>query len=191
MENATRRPTTLCRAFEDYSSSRGGVLAAAQQAEALKHYELGQNWQLLLTLRVAQEHAAADKTLLAAIDAWTQRCCGALEEPLLRSVYIHKRRDSFHAHIYLKWPRDRARREGYEALLRRCWFELPQLRGHSSHNDYLFHCQHRETLTPAWGAYGIKGNTGSEAWIDDLSLAQHGWRRAIRNGKRFCQSTDK
>lgn len=191
MGNAQKQPTTRCRAFDQYNSTSGSTLAAAQQAEALRHFELGQGWQLLLTLRVPQQHAYADRTLLRAVASWITLCEAQLGERLRRSVYLHKRDDLYHAHIWSRYPRQPTTPEAHEHLLRCAWFASPALRGHHSQDPYLFHCQLRHQLAPGWGAYGVKRNTGAEAWIDDLSLPLHSWTRAIRNGSKYCAQHDK
>jgi hypothetical protein len=47
------------------------------------------------------------------------------------------------------------------------------------------------SLTLAFGAYGIKGNTGYTAWIDDLGLPVYGWKRGVHEGRSLAALTDK
>jgi len=75
-----------------------------------------------------------------------------------------------------------------------CWYLLGEMEGHDKHDlnpHFYYHARTRTSLTLAFGAYGIKGNTGYTAWIDDLGLPVYGWKRGVHEGRSLAALTDK
>lgn len=181
------------RTFDAYNNSDAKAQTAIEQAQSLAYNEVGQNWQFMLTLRLPKQNA--DRLLLQTLEDYfafleleLQKDVKRRKERVLRSVYVHRGGNDYHAHVYSKYPRNLGdwQKPLWELQLLKCWYKTSALRGHCATNaverSFLYHFQQRYTNTHRWGAYGIKQNTGDQAWIDDLSTLHYSMNRAIRNG---------
>lgn len=189
------------RQFKQYAAVPQSYALARKQADALAYNEMGQNWQYMLTLRVPQNEK--DRILLQTLEDFFNIAEAELQlarkrrrERIKRSVYIHSCVNDYHAHVYVKTPRGMQEWQDAAWLdsLLACWYKTSALSGHCATKDerrFLFHVQPRTSNTLAWGAYGIKSNTGHTAWIDDLTRLHIPQQKAYQKGRLLAGLTAK
>tara|TARA_R110002072_G_scaffold189146_2_gene345966 strand:- start:1231 stop:1815 length:585 start_codon:yes stop_codon:yes gene_type:complete len=186
------------RTFDAYSNSGANAEAARKQSESLIYNELGQRWQYMLTLRIPRQ--SSDRLLLQALEDYfvfleieLQKDIKRRRERVRRSVYVHTGQNDYHAHVYSKYPRSYldSQKDTWDLRLLECWYKTSALRGHCPTNiaerSFLFHHQPCVANIRSWAAYGIKNNTGNQAWIDDLSYLHHSMNNAIKKGVAQCR----
>jgi len=188
-------PASLKAQFSDYALDIS-TLAGRQQTRGLAFIELGQRWHFMLTLRLSNIDApnTYNSTKLLNSLKWyvdnvsnrTGKVRGR-QCPFYRSVYIHRKPDkSFHAHIYGKYPKG-GNFERFESVLEEEWVKLPLVgRNADEINFHLLPCE-RQSL--AWGKYGAyvskRKGTEATAFVGDLSLPHHNYKRAHWEGTRI------
>lgn len=190
------------RTFNAYCSGGGaGNVVAAKQAEYLKFNEFGQNWPFMLTLRVPIKNS--DRLLLQGLEDYFALLEDQLHlhlkrrsERVLRSVYLHKVDDTYHAHVFSKYPKGFSdwQKPIWEAELLQCWYKTPAVQRQDPDNieshKSLYNFRRRVTVKKGWGAYGIKNNSGNQAWIEDLSRLHISMGKAIRKGKILYEALE-
>ena len=175
--------------FSDYVATKN--LLSAQQANGVAACEIGQEWDFMLTLRLSNTTSknsrvctTNDAALIQHIDTYCNNLSQRIHKnSIIRSVYLHKLGDEFHAHVYSKYPL-RVNPSDWDITLRQEWFKLPLLQGADSLSDICFkqECKYSDSL--GWGIYGIKQNSGQTAWILDSSAFHKNMKQAYKRGVR-------
>jgi hypothetical protein len=204
--------------FSDYASKPSSLKAL--QCKGIAIAEVGQNWDFMLTLRLANQltsknakfdqNTADDRALLQHIATYMEQLerrtprMRRKPQAIRRSVYLHKLGDEYHAHIYCRYPLH-VSPQRWDIILGKEWFKLPRLKYANEGSIINFHQRHKEYESFRWGNYGIKGKeeeTDCEdtnerreywentVWIDDLSLLLKPLDKAVEAGKRFLANHD-
>jgi hypothetical protein len=199
--------------FSDYASKHSSLKTL--QSKGIAIAEVGQNWDFMLTLRLANQltsknakfaqNTADDRALLQHIATYMELLerrtprIRRRSQAILRSVYLHKLGNEFHAHIYAKYPLHVLPQQ-WDITLGKEWLKLPKVRGADTNKAINFHQLHKEYDSLRWGNYGIKGNVGKTdnettterhqyweetAWIDNLSHLPKPLDEAMAAGERF------
>ncbi|GAB5412419.1 MAG: hypothetical protein Cons2KO_00220 [Congregibacter sp.] len=175
--------------FSDYATY--STQLSSMQAEGIAVQEVGQEWDFMLTLRLSNTASTSDVActtndgaLLQHIDEYIHRLEQILQsQELLRSVYLHRLGDEYHAHMYSKYPL-RFEQAAWDAELKQKWYSLPLLQGANTQADINFQQQAKYTDSLEWGLYGIKENGAQTAWILDSSVFLRNFNQAYKRGSR-------
>lgn len=181
--------TTNRKRFRDYTTA--STKLSAQQAEGIGVQEVGQEWQFLLNVRLSNtasrngvDCTSNDSALLQHIETYIAKLERTLpRQQMLRSVYLHKLGDDYHAHIFSKYPLC-VDKDVWDAELRTQWYALPLLQGANPDLDIAFEQKFKHTDSLEWGQYGIKGNNETTAWVLDLSVQHRNFNAAYKRGHR-------